>query len=147
MLKKLYKTLFGKNENIIKRNTLIGKIEYGGFGIIDVESKHYDTKATWISRKINTESITHRTLNDFLQPYNISVFHLIKTKEHNFNETEFFKMLYLPQFYGNVRTVFNKCKMPNLNRDDLLSMFLWNNKLLNFKSILSFLKTGYRVVF
>ena len=91
-----------------------------------------------ISRIINTESITHRTLSDILQPYNISVFDLIKTNEHNFNETEFFRILDLPKFYGNVLSAFNICKMPihidNLKRDDFLSLFLWNNKLLQYKS-------------
>ena len=138
MFQKLYTTSFGKKRDRIKRNTLIGKIEYGGIGIIDVESKFNATKATWISRIINAESITHRTLKDILQPYNISVFDLIKTNEHNFNETEFFRMLDLPQFYGNVFSAFNKCKMPihidNLNRDNFLSMFLWNNRLLQYKS-------------
>ena len=93
--------------NRSKRNTLIGKIEYGGTGVIDVESKLYATKALWISRIINTESITHRTLNDISQPYNISVFDLIKTNEHNLNETEFFRMVNLPQLYGNVLSTFN----------------------------------------
>ena len=91
-----------------------------------------------VSRIINTESITHRTLSDILQPYNISVFDLIQANEHNFNETEFFRMLDLPQFYGNILTVFNKCKMPkhidNFNRDGFLSKFLWNNRLLQYKS-------------
>ena len=118
---------------------MIGKIEYWGIGIIDVERKFYATKATWISRIMNTESITHRTLSDILQPYNTSVFDLIKTNKHDFNESEFFRMLDLPQFYGNVLSAFNKCKMPkhvgNLNRDDFLSMFLWNNnRLLQYKS-------------
>ena len=83
---------------------MICKIEYGGIGIIDVESKFYATKATWISMIINTESITHRTLCDILQPYNISVFDLIKTNELDFNETEFFRMLDLPQTFSIQQT-------------------------------------------
>ena len=47
-------------------------------------------------------------------------------------------MLDLLQFYGNVLSAFNKCKMPlhidNLKRDDFLSMFLRNNRLLQYKS-------------
>ena len=58
---KNYIQLHLEKRDRIKRNTLIDKIEYGGIGIIDVESKFYATKATWISRILNTEIITHRS--------------------------------------------------------------------------------------
>ena len=62
-------------------------------GLIDVERKFYATKATWTIRKIKTESIKHRPLTIFLHQYNIShVFDLIRTNEHNFNESELVKM-------------------------------------------------------
>ena len=50
---KLIFNFIWKKRDRIKRNTLIGKVERGGIGIIDVESKFYAVKASWISRMIN----------------------------------------------------------------------------------------------
>ena len=58
----------------IKRNTLIGRMNIVELGIIDVDSKFYATKASWISRIINTKSITHRTLSDILIFYSHTIY-------------------------------------------------------------------------
>lgn len=88
--KLIYNFLWKKRDRI-KRNTLIGKIEQGGIEIIDVESKFYAAKASWLERIVNPECTTHRTLNDILQQHNITVFGIIKTNECNPNNSDFFK--------------------------------------------------------
>lgn len=131
-----------KKRDRIKRNTLIGKIEQGGIEIIDVERKFYAAKASWLDR-INPESITHRTLSEILQ-HNITVFDIIKTNECNPNNSDFFEMIKLPQFYRNVFNAFNSCKIQtsigSVTRDEFLSQFLWNNKLfaIRFKATMFF---------
>ena len=62
-------------------------------GLIDGESKFYATKASWTVKKIKKEGVKHRPLTIFLHQYNIlHVFDLIRTNEHNFNESELVKM-------------------------------------------------------
>lgn len=78
--KLIYNFLWKKRDRI-KRNTLIGNIEKGGIGIIDVESKFNAAKASWISRIVNVDSITYRTLSSILQQHNILVFDIIKINE------------------------------------------------------------------
>lgn len=56
-----------KKRNRIKINTLINNVAKGGIGIIDVESKFYAAKASWISRIINVENIIYRKLSSILQ--------------------------------------------------------------------------------
>lgn len=135
--KLIYNFLWKKRDRI-KRNTLIGKIEQGGIEIIDVESKFYAAKASWLERIVNPECTTHRTLNDILQQHNITVFDIIKTNECNPNNSDFFEMIKLPQFYRNVFNAFNSCKIQksvgSLTRDEFLSQFLWNNKLFQYDS-------------
>lgn len=48
-----------KNRDRIKKNTLIGKFEQGGIGIIDIESKLYAVKASGIGRVLNKNSGKH----------------------------------------------------------------------------------------
>ena len=40
-------------------------MEYGGIGIVDVETKLKALKASWVSRIINTDSNIHKILNSF----------------------------------------------------------------------------------
>lgn len=82
-----------KKRDRLKRNKLIGKIEQGDIEIIDVESKFYAAKASWLDRKVNPESITHRTLSEILQQHNITVFDIIKTNECNPNNSDFFEII------------------------------------------------------
>lgn len=44
-------------------NTLIGKIEQDGIGVIDIESKFHAAKASWISRILNENSVTNSALS------------------------------------------------------------------------------------
>lgn len=117
-----------KKRDRIKRNTLIGKIEKGGIGVIDLESKFYAAKASWIGRILDENSITHRTLSAVMRQYKLNISDILKTTEYNFLESTFFKMLKLPVFYGNVFSAFNRCKkqknVNTLNRDEFLSQFI-----------------------
>ena len=45
----IFNFLWGTKDSI-KRKTMIGKIEYGGIGIVDILSKFCAVKAAWISR-------------------------------------------------------------------------------------------------
>ena len=133
---KLIYNFIWKKRDRIKRNTLIGKIQQGGIGVVDIESKFYATKASWISRILDIDSVTHRTLNDILKQHNISIFDVLKTSEYN--NPYFFKMLKLPMFYENIFSAFNKSKkqrdLSSLKRDEFLSQFIWNNILFKHKS-------------
>lgn len=39
----------------MKRNTLIGKVEKGGIGIVDIETKFLAAKVSWIKRLLDNE--------------------------------------------------------------------------------------------
>lgn len=129
-----------KKRDRIKRNTLFGKIEQGGVEIIDVESKFYAAKASWLDTSgiVNPESITDRTLMEILQQHNITVFDIMKTNECHPNNSDMFEMIKLPQLYQNVFNAFNSCKIQksigSVTRDEFLSQFLWNNKLVQYDS-------------
>ena len=58
---------------------MIGSIEQGGIGIIDVESKFKAAKASWISRISDKGSMIHRFITQLLKKYNITVSDVLKT--------------------------------------------------------------------
>lgn len=107
---------------------MIGKIDQGDNGIIDFKSKFYASKASWISRISNEESVTDRSLNSIMNKRNLTVYDVIKTSECKLFDSEFFKMLNIPFFYGNVFPVFNKCKkhwdVNTLKWDEFMFQFI-----------------------
>mgnify|MGYP000527767340 FL=1 len=135
---KLIYNFIWKKRDRIKRNTLIGKIEQGGIGVINIESKFHAAKASWISRILNENSVIHRALSAVMRQYKLTISDILKTTEYNFLESSFFKMLKLPVFYGNVFSAFNRCKkqknVNTLNRDEFLSQFIWNNNLFQYEN-------------
>lgn len=78
---KLIFNFLWKKKDRIKRNTLIGEIEEGGIGIVDIESKFLAAKASWISRILDDRSITFRTLSDILDKTNLSIYDVLKTSD------------------------------------------------------------------
>lgn len=135
---KLIFNFLWKKKDRIKRNTLIGDIEEGGIGIVDIESKFLAAKASWISRILDERSITFRTLSDILDKTNISIYDALKTNDCNLGTSDFFIMTKLPHFYVEVITALNKCKkrrqVSHLKRDEFLTEFIWNNNLFTYKS-------------
>ena len=59
----------GKKRDRIKRHILIGTIEQGGIGIIDIDSKFKAAKASWISRIIDESSLIHRFITQLLKKH------------------------------------------------------------------------------
>ena len=67
-IKKINKLIYNfiwNSRDRIRRNVLISPIEYGGIGIVDVETKLKALKASWVSRIINTDSNIHKIVNSF----------------------------------------------------------------------------------
>ena len=133
----IFNFLWKKRERI-KRNTLIGKIEQGGIGIVDIESKFSAAKASWVRRILDKDTITHFTLNSLLENSNLSINDIIKTTSCNLNDAKFWEMTNFPQFYVEVFSMFNKCKKNKQNnrilKEEFLSQFIWHNNLFRYDS-------------
>ena len=52
-INKLIFSFLWSNKDRIKRNTMIGTIEQGGIGIVDIESKLKAIKASWVEKLLN----------------------------------------------------------------------------------------------
>ena len=122
----------------IKRNTLIGNVNQGGLGMIDIESQFEAIKAAWVQRIISDNG--HWS---FLPKY-----YLNKLGENfefltmSFNRYKMFPyMKTIPLFYQEVIISFTKSKtndtLDNLN--DLLQQHIWGNRILlvNGKALFS----------
>ena len=59
----IYNFIWNKRERI-KRNTLIGSINKGGIGVIDIESKIKGLRTAWISRLVKLEGQNIRNVFD-----------------------------------------------------------------------------------
>ena len=69
--KVVYNFLWKKKDRI-KRNTLIGKVNQGGIGIVDIESKFSAAKASWIRRILDKRTIIKSDhLVDLLQYHSL----------------------------------------------------------------------------
>ena len=67
-IKKINKLIYNfiwNSRDRIRRNVLISPIEYGGIGIVAVETKSKALTASWVSRIINTDSNIHKIVNSF----------------------------------------------------------------------------------
>ena len=64
-INKLIYSFLWNSRDRIKRNVLINPIEYGGIGIVDVETKLKALKACWVSRIIKPGSKILEFVNSF----------------------------------------------------------------------------------
>lgn len=113
VIKKLYGHIFNfiwNNKDRIKRKTIIGKIEEGGTGIVDVLLKFQALKAAWIPRFLRNKgrSILGEHLDHLLKSNNIDFEYMLKLNCVKLANFEMFKNL--PLFYKEIFMYFNQCK-------------------------------------
>jgi hypothetical protein len=82
----IYNFIWNKTDRI-KRNTLIGKVEDGGMGITDIESKFKALKASWVRKLENTDHCIVSYLNSYV-PNNIDFNYLTLTSEKRIKNFE-----------------------------------------------------------
>ena len=124
------------NKDRIKRKTIIGKIEEGGTGIVDVLLKFQALKAAWIPRFLRNKgrSILGEHLDHLLKSNNIDFEYMLKLNCVKLANFEMFKNL--PLFYKEIFMYFNQCKkiteISSMNINDVLQEPIWNNRHLVF---------------
>ena len=69
--KLIYNFIWNKRDRI-KRNSIIGSIDNGGIGIVDIETKMHALKASWVSRIVNSKQNLYDFVNSFCTKNNIS---------------------------------------------------------------------------
>ena len=135
---KLVYNFLWKKRDRIKRHTLIGNIEQGGIGIIDVESKFKAAKSSWISRIIDKSSLIHRFITQLLKKHEITIFDVLKTSYCHEKKTVSFDKIDMPKFYIEVIDAFNECKkvknVKDHNTNEFLQEIIWNNNIFLHKS-------------
>ena len=67
----------------IKRNTIIGRIEEGGIGLVDIETKLKALKAAWVSRILNNNGLLCRYIQHLCTRNSVDINFLLKTTERN----------------------------------------------------------------
>ena len=89
VIKRINTAIYGfiwQKRDRFKRNTLIGKIEKGGIGIVDVETKFKALKAAWIPRIMFRKSSVYSFVSSFFMQQNIDCKFILKTNVTNFLE-------------------------------------------------------------
>ena len=136
VIKKINTVIYGfiwQKRDRIKRNTLIGKIDKGGIGIVDKESKFKALKAAWIPRIMFKKNTVNLFVSSFFMQQNVDCDFILKTNLTHFSEIKHL-LQGIPQFYVEVLSAFNECKQItcNLTCDQFLSQPIWNNKLFKY---------------
>ena len=136
VIKKINTVIYGfiwQKRDRIKRNTLIGKIDKGGIGIVDIESKFKALKAAWIPRIMFKKNTVNLFVSSFFMQQNVDCDFILKTNVTHFSEIKHL-LQGIPQFYVEVLSAFNECKKItcNLTFDQFLSQPIWNNKLFKY---------------
>lgn len=106
-----YRTIFNfiwNKRDRIKRNTLIGKIEDGGIGVIDIELKLKSLKASWVKRLPDKSCILNEVINAFLRDVNLNLNYILSTSERKIND--FTIINHLHKFYQEIFCCFHNCK-------------------------------------
>ena len=103
LIKKIKSSIFNfiwDKRDRIKRDTIIGNVEDGGIGLVDVELKLKDIKASWTKRLVDQSCILNRIINGYLEKINIDVNYLLTLTERKIKD--FTIISSLPTFYEEV---------------------------------------------
>lgn len=149
-IKKVNRAIFNfiwNKHDRIKRNTLIGKIEEGGIGVIDIELKLKALKASWVNR-LSESCLINEVINAYLKRVNLNLNYILSTTERNMED--FTVINHIPKFYQEIFCCFNSCKKQNniLNMSNVtfVQQPLWNNELFKYKGktlcFLRWIKSG-----
>ena len=132
--KLIYNFIWNKRDRI-KRNSIIGSIDNGGIGIVDIETKMHALKASWVSRIVNSKQNLYDFVNSFCTKNNISLDYLLKTNENTIDDYTLIRNM--PTFYQELFVSFNKCKKEipcsQISSDNFLQQPLWNNRYICYK--------------
>ena len=115
----------GKTERI-KRNTIIGRIEEGGIGLVDIETKLKALKAAWVSRILNNNGLLCRYIQHVYTRNSVDINFLLKKTERNIKN---FRMIEkFPIFYKEVIVHFNNAKkVKNIKKFKFNKVFITTN--------------------
>lgn len=91
----IFNLIWNKHDRI-KRNTLIGNIEKGGIGVIDIELKLKALKALWVNRLSET-CLINEIINAYLKRVNLNLNYILSTTTRNIED--FTVINHLPKFY------------------------------------------------
>ena len=139
MIKKLNSILFGYiwgKRDRIKRNVLINDIEYGGIGMVDVESYLHSLKSRWLERIIGDE-LNHSNWSFFARHHlNALGENYLCAKFKHITMKSLPQLNLLPKFYqeviiGNSKTLENAVP---ISHDDIMTEIIWGNKHIRYAS-------------
>ena len=139
------------NKDRIKRNTMIGTIEQGGIGVVDIESKLKAIKASWIGKLLNCKCKLKSFLNILCDKVGVDFIYITHTNEIKLSHYSIVHNL--PLFYQQIFVSFNECKSFQTNviaTENFLSQPLWNNRFIMYKGktlcFMDWIKSGLRYV-
>ena len=154
VIKKINSAIFGfiwQKRDHIKRNTIIGKLNEGGIGLVDIETKFKALKAAWVPRIMFKTCHINNFLSTYFEKGGFDCNFVLKTNVTHFPEIR--RLLkHIPMFYIEMLSAFNECKLStaNLNSDQFLSQPIWNNKMFKFKGkslyFKNWIKSGFLYV-
>ena len=124
----IYSFLWSAKDRIT-RNMMIGSIEQGGIGIIDIESKLKAIKASWIGKLIDCKCRLKYFLISLCGKIGVDFVYLTYTNETKL--TNYTIVQNLPLFYQQIFVSFNECKSCQTNvisTENFLSQPLWNTR-------------------
>lgn len=127
----VYSFIWNKTERI-KRNTLIGDIQEGGIGMIDIDSFVSAIQASWQSKIKNCKGGSWLHLAN----YYLNMFGNVSECMNFTNVTQFPELCKIPEFYQQVICSTNKlkCSKPPSNKSEILCNYLWGNVNLSLNS-------------
>ena len=150
-MNKIIFSFLSSTKDRIKRNTMIGTIEQGGIGIIDIESKLKAIKASWIGKLIDCKCRLKYFLDLLCGKVGVDFVYLTYTNETKL--TNYTIVHNLPLFYQQIFVSFNECKYCQTDvysTESFLSQPLWNNRFILYKGktlcFIDWIKSGFRHV-
>ena len=120
----------------------------GGLNMIDIQSKLYALKATWIPKFLNNRNRIAKIVNMYLTSINLNMSLILRT---TFRKTDSFDIIKkLPMFYQQIFISLNECKtikpINNLSNFEFLTQPLWETNISNLKINIYTTEIGLRVI-
>ena len=103
-------------ESIMVKKTIVTKQQIrggGGVGLnmIDIQSKLYTLKATWISKFLNSRNRIANIVNKYLTSINLNMSLILRTTFHKSDSFDIIKKILM--FYQQIFISLNECKTIN----------------------------------
>lgn len=137
-IKRLKSSIFNfiwNKRDRIQRDTVIGRQEDGGIGVVDIESKLKALKAAWCRILIDKTCIINKLVDSYLRVLNVDINYVLNVSETNSSNVKIISKLpifFIKKYFVVSTIVKETIDITKLSDINFAKQPIWNNNLFQF---------------